>query len=264
VKSNSGMTISCKLLLLSIVLAVATPVYATDITNTQLDRTGPVDSTIDGNTLSASDRARAQQWDLSEVEWRRYQQLMRGIRGSISPSTISPIEVLGIHARDDAERRRYAETWARIMYEDAGRILAFQQAYDAAVKSLYPNQPLIDVSLLPGKSEETTELQSTDRLLFFTRPDCPACDLILSKLLKRIDEVAGLDIYLSEVLQGDDSVVRDWASSHRIDPTWVHSRRITLNHDGGALDKLTEGRGEVPTLFRRRGETLSPIRTVDL
>jgi hypothetical protein len=36
------------------------------------------------------------------------------------------------------------------MYEDAGRILAFQQAYDAAVKRLYSHQPLIDVSRLPG------------------------------------------------------------------------------------------------------------------
>ena len=89
---------------------------------------------------------------------------MQGIRGSISPSTISPIEVLGIHARDEAERRRYAEEWARIMYEDAGRILAFQQAYDEAVKRLYPHQPLIDVSRLPGKSAEKPEHQATDRL----------------------------------------------------------------------------------------------------
>jgi integrating conjugative element protein (TIGR03759 family) len=207
---------------------------------------------------------RAQQWDLSEVEWQRYQQLMQGIRGSISPSTISPIEVLGIHARDETERQRYAEAWAHIMYEDAERILAFQQSYDAAVKRLYPNQPLIDVSLLPGKSSETTEFQSTDRLMFFTRPDCPACDLILSKLLKRIDEVDGLDIYITDVPQGDDGIVRDWASSHRIDPAWVHNRRITLNHNGGALGQLTEGQGVVPTLFRRRGEKLSPLRISDL
>jgi integrating conjugative element protein (TIGR03759 family) len=253
-----------KPLLLSIVLAVATPVSATDITNTQLDRSGPVDLSIEGNTLTESDRVRARLWDLSEFEWQRYQQLMQGIRGSISPSTISPIEVLGIHARDEAERQRYAVSWARIMYEDAGRILAFQQAYDSAVKRLYPNQALIDVSRLPGKSAETTDFQSTDRLLFFTRPDCPACDLILSKLLKRIDEVAGIDVYLSEVPQGDDSAVRDWALSHRIDPAWVHSRRITLNHDGGALDKLTEGQGDVPSLFRRRGGSLSPLRAADL
>ena len=85
--------------------------------------------------------------------WRRYKQLMQGIRGSISPATISPIEVLGIHARDDAERQRYAEVWAHAMYEDAGRILAFQRAYDAATKRLYPNMSLIDISRLPGKTE---------------------------------------------------------------------------------------------------------------
>jgi integrating conjugative element protein (TIGR03759 family) len=258
------MAVQYKPLLLSVVLAAATPVCATDITKTQQDRTGPVDSPIERNTFSVSDRVRAQLWDLSETEWRRYQQLMQGIRGSISPLTISPIEVLGIHARDEAERRRYAEAWVRIMYEDAGRILAFQQAYDAAAKRLYPNQPLIDVSRLPGESAKTTEFQSTDRLLFFTRPDCPSCGLILSKLLKRLDEVAGIDVYLTDLSQGDDRTVRDWASNHHIDPAWVLSRRITLNHDGGSLDKLTDGQSEVPSIFRRRGKALLPLRVGDL
>ena len=62
--------------------------------------------------LSPTDKARATIWDLSDTEWRRYRSLMDGIRGSISPATLSPIEVLGIHARDEAERRRYAERWA--------------------------------------------------------------------------------------------------------------------------------------------------------
>ena len=110
--SNRGMTVLCKPFVLSIVLAVATPVCATDFTKTQLDRTSPVDLSIAGNVLSTSDRVRAQLWDLSETEWQRYQQLMQGIRSSISPSTISPIEVLGIHARDEAELQRYAEEWA--------------------------------------------------------------------------------------------------------------------------------------------------------
>ena len=127
-----------------------------------------------------------------------------------------------------------------------------------------PISPLIDVSRLPGKSSETNDFQSTDRLLFFTRPDCPACDLILSKLLKRIDEVDGLDIYITDVPQGDDGIVRDWASSHRIDPAWVRNRRVTLNYDGGALVKLSDGQGEVPTLFLRRGEELSPFQAADL
>jgi len=37
-------------------------------------------------------------WGLSSAEYARYEELMKGIRGSISPKTISPLEVLGIHA----------------------------------------------------------------------------------------------------------------------------------------------------------------------
>lgn len=246
------------------VLVASNTVMAAELSHTQIKDTGQDSAHKATNVLSATDLAHAHLWGLSETEWRRYKQLMQGIRGSISPATISPIEVLGIHARDDAERQRYAEVWAQAMYEDAGRILAFQHAYDAASKRLYPNTSLIDISRLPGKTEVKNPFQSGDRLLFFTRPDCPACDLLLNKLLKRIDEVNGIDIYLTHVDKGDDRAVRDWASNHQIDPDWVRSRRITLNHDGGALNKLTQGQGEVPSVLRRRGEDVSRLPVSEL
>ena len=150
------------------------------------------------------------------------------------------------------------------MHEDVDRILAFQRAYDAAGKRLYPNELLIDVDRIPQKTEEMSVLLSTDRLLFFARPECPVCDVLMDKLLKRIDEVSGIDIYLTDIEAGDDAAVRAWASTHQIDPEWVRSRRITLNHDGGALDKLTSGQSEVPYVLRRRGEDLSQLRAPDL
>jgi len=251
-------------IILSIALLASHPVVATELSNTQVKQTGQGEFSIEANTLSATDLARARLWDLSEVEWHRYKQLMQGIRGSISPSTISPIEVLGIHARDEAERQRYAEVWAQAMREDVDRILAFQRAYDAAGKRLYLNEPMIDIGRLPGKVEETSAFHSADRLLFFARPECPVCDLLMGKLLKRIDEVNGIDIFLTDVPSENDVAVREWASSHMIDPEWVHNRRITLNHDGGALYKLTSGQGEVPTVLRRRGEELSQLRASDL
>jgi integrating conjugative element protein (TIGR03759 family) len=221
-------------------------------------------SSAPDTTLSASELARARAWGLSATEWQRYQQLMQGIRGSVSPATISPIEVLGIHARDRDERRRYAETWARALHEDVDRILAFQRAYDDAGKHLYPNEPLIDVDRLPGKAEKRNTFQVNDRVLFFTGAECPACEVVLSTLLQRIDELGGIDIYLTDVAPGGDEAVREWASEQKIDPQWVRSRRVTLNHDAGALAKLTDGEGEVPTLMRRRGEGLSKLSASDL
>ena len=253
-----------KLTALTFALVVSYPVVAADLSQLQIRETGQRDSSTTTNNLSETDLARARVWYLSETEWQRYQQLMQGIRGSISPSTISPIEVLGIHARDEAERQKYAEAWARAIREDVDRILSFQRAYDTAVKRLYPNEPLIDIDRLPGKSAETNALQPTDRLLLFARPACPACDLLVNKLLQRIDEVSGIDIYLMELAPGDDAAVRDWASRHQIELEWVRSRRVTLNHDGGALKKLTNEHGEVPYLLRRRGEELSQLRASDL
>ncbi len=253
-----------KLLLICFALVVSLSVNATELTHTQIKQTGQDISSVKLNTLSATDLTRAHLWNLSEVEWRRYKQLMQGIRGSISPATISPIEVLGIHARDETERQRYAERWAQAMRKDVTRILAFQHAYDAASKRLYPNEPLIDINRLPVKDKMSGVFQSSDRLLFFVRPKCPVCDQLMGKLLKRIDEVSGVDIYLMEVIPGDDVAVRDWATRQMIDPDWVHSRRITLNHDGGALDRLTSGQGKTPYILRRRGEGLSQVRSSDL
>jgi integrating conjugative element protein (TIGR03759 family) len=233
------------------------PAQATQSARTETIRTDQI-------KLSRSDIARAQAWGLSETEWRRYQTLMQGIRGSVSPDTISPFEVLGIHARDQAERRRYAELWAQAMWEDAERILAFQRAYVEAGRRLYPGVPLIDPSQLPEKGEETTDLGAQDRVLLFTRPDCDACDALLARLLHRIDRINGIDIYLADIDLGDDQAVRDWAARQGIAPEWVRTRKVTLNFEAGALAALTGGRGKIPSLMRRRGEDLAVLSPAGL
>ena len=35
--------------------------------------------------------SRAEQWGLEPGEWQRYESLMQGIRGSVSPATLSPL-----------------------------------------------------------------------------------------------------------------------------------------------------------------------------
>ena len=245
-------------------LVFAAPVLAVEVSGTQANETDTSVSVTGKNALTPSELARSRVWGLSETEWQRYKLLMQGIRGSISPPTISPIEVLGIHARDEDERRRYAELWARAMREDVDRILAFQRAYDEAGKRLYPNEQLIDVSRLTARGSNTSALLPGDRVLFFTRPDCPACDALLGKLLKRIDDVAGIDLYIAGVKPGDDQEVRTWAVDHGIDPEWVRNHRVTLNHEAGVLERLTQGKGEIPYLLRRRGEDLSALRASEL
>jgi len=221
--------------------------------------TSEISSQVALSDLTPIERSRAETWELSPMEWRRYQALMAGIRGSVSPANLSPIEVLGIHARNEAERARYAERWASLMHEDAERILAFQRAYDAAYERLFPDQPLIDRAGLPAKAAKPPALASTDRILLFVRPDCPACEPVLERVLARRGQIAGIDVYLQGFGPGDEAAIRNWAAEQGIDPAWVRAREVTLNFDAGALQGLSGEEPTLPYLMRRRGESVSPL-----
>lgn len=226
----------------------------------QIDHTRHADSVMSGSqpaqtTLSETGRARARLWGLSDTEWARYEALMQGIRGSISDPSISPLEVLGIHARDDDERRRYAERWAAMRREDTGRVLAFQRAYDAAWRRLFPDDRLFVSQARPSFSP-------ADRLLYFVRPDCDTCDTAaLVKLLRQVRQgrYARLDIYLLGV--SEDAGVRAWARRAGIDPALVAQRKITLNHDDGVLARLSPALAALPGphLIRQRGADYARI-----
>jgi integrating conjugative element protein (TIGR03759 family) len=208
--------------------------------------------------LSRSEIDRAKSWLLNESEWRRYRSLMQGIRGSVSPATLSPIEVLGIHARDAAERRQYAERWAIAMHEDAERILAFQRAYDDSARALYPGQSLIDTARLYGGMAQISELLPDDRILLRVSLKCPSCDAALASALKRLGDVAGIDIYVANVGESQQDAIRSWAKGQGIQSEWVRSRRVTLNID--RVDFGGQDSGEpLPTLYIRRGERLERL-----
>ena len=238
---------------------LASPSWAADPASIQSGNTTTSATILERTPLTEHERARAGLWGLSAEEWQRYRTLMEGIRGSISPGTISPIEVLGIHARDEAERRKYAEQWAVMMREDAERILAFQRVYDDAGRLLYPHETLIDVARLPVQTDSGDALRRTDRVLLFARPDCAACDALLARVLARLDRLDGVDVFLTGISAGDEGAIRNWAIDRGIRPEWVTARRVTLNFEGGALERVAPGREELPVLMRRRGGSVTPL-----
>jgi integrating conjugative element protein (TIGR03759 family) len=229
------------------------------VSNTRTAISQEVSGEAKETPLSPTDLERSRVWGLSDLEWRRYQDLLLGIRGSVSPANLSPVEVLGIHARDDAERRQYAELWARAMFEDAERILAFQRAYDDAARRLNPGLKLIDTAELRTTPIKRSELRGDDRVLFFTGLDCPACDAVLGKLLERIDRIDGVDIYVTDADSSDDTGIRRWAEAHAIEVAWVRDGRVTLNYDPGVLSRIADGSTRPPALFVRRQDQVSPL-----
>jgi len=221
-------------------------------------------STID--TKVNDEQVRRKLWGLNKTEWKRYKELMMGMRGSISPSTVSPIEVLGVHAKTDVERKKYAEIWARKMHEDADRIIAFQNAYDEADKRLYGNQPVIDFKKLKKKlilGSQQSGYTPQDRVVIFIKTaKCLQCGPAVKKILS--DERLlnnQIDIYFIDTsAEKDDKKIRNWAVREEIPKQRLKTGRLTLNHDNGNLFKFTKKIiNELPKAYKINGNSIVQI-----
>ena len=205
---------------------------------------------------SQDERAIARRWGLSVEEYRRYETLMKGVRGSFSDPRISPIEVLGIHARTPEERRRYADRLVRLLYQDTERVLAFEREVQAAWRRLgapmFQNEE--DVSF--PSDEELLRASKGRRLAVFTALSCRECQDKVRRLLALVDRLSGLDIYVVDAQ--DAKVIGDFAKGLGIRPDLVHERKVTLNR-GRRLFSLYRGDKSLPVLFVRSGNRLLPF-----
>ncbi len=131
--------------------AAAAPAYAqgTQTQRTQEQRTDNHKSEHSATGLDSRDRMIAEIWGINQEEMTRAKLLAQGPRANFSVPNLSPLEVLGIHARNDTERRKYAEQFARIFHADVERSLAWNAAYEEAIARLYPNEKIVDFSGMP-------------------------------------------------------------------------------------------------------------------
>ena len=238
---------------LLVLLLTSSTVFAGSTATTNETR-----STITESAETQSEQKHLQ-WGLSETEYARYEELMKGVRGSISPDTISPLEVLGIHAQNEAERKKYARLWADIMEQDTERVLAFQRAYDEAWKDK-GNKPLIDIEQIrsqlpsaPTAAPQPASNTTAKRTLIATKlTGCEACDKKIQQLLTMmlVDQNLHLDVYFSDSSDKENSVIRQWAMENRIDAELLRNRRITLNHGQALMKQYQLDEGQLPATFK--------------
>lgn len=175
-------------------------------------------------------------WGVTPEEWQRYLTLKQQALGVWSPE-LDPLTTLGVEAENDQERQRFAELLVKQEYQRLEKELAFQRAYDAAWRRLYPG-------LTPLK----TASSGASRVSLFVKERCPDCDSLLRTLLA---QRRPLDIWLVGS-NGDDERVRRWALAHGIDAKRVDEHNITLNHDAGRWLRI--GQGKMPVALERQGE----------
>lgn len=184
----------------------------------------------------------ARDWGLQPQEWARYQELMEGPLGIHSPN-LDPLSALGIEARSDEERRRYAEMQVQVEARRVEKLLAYQRAYDEAWQRLHPGAQRVN---LPDDGPSTASTGGSGRTAVFVKDGCIACDQRVQRLQT---SGAEFDVYVVGSRQ-NDAHIRDWAKRAQIDPARVRSGTITLNHDGGRWLSLGLP-GDLPAVVRQ-------------
>ncbi|HCD1249884.1 TPA: TIGR03759 family integrating conjugative element protein [Citrobacter freundii] len=193
----------------------------------------------ESSTGVLSAQQQAQQWGLSDSDWSRYQTLMEGDRGIMSPG-LDPLTALGVETDNSAERRRLAELWVRHEYQRSEKELAFQREINAAWLRLYPETLAVNM----GSNAAGIAHDTQGRLALFVKENCSRCDARLAAVLA---DDRPVDIYL--VGGNSDEAIRTWAIRHNIPVEKVRSRQITLNHDGGLW--LRYGQGQMPVILQQ-------------
>ncbi|WP_425928714.1 TIGR03759 family integrating conjugative element protein [Pseudomonas sp. NyZ201] len=195
-------------------------------------------------TLSQNkpDEKAAQEWGLTSKEYERYLEVMQGPRGVYSPG-LDPLTALGIEARSDTERRRFAELQIQAERQRVDRELAYQRAYDEAYQRLFPGIKAIEISASPSAQAGSSgpALEGNGRLALFVKDDCVPC---IDQVKRLQASQTPFDLYFVGS-QNDDERIRRWAILAGIDPSSVKSRLITLNHDQGRWVRLGLG-GPLP------------------
>ncbi|MCE8005312.1 TIGR03759 family integrating conjugative element protein [Billgrantia ethanolica] len=206
---------------------------------------------VEASSVRETLRAEAREWGLTDQEWERYETLMEGSRGIWSPD-LDPLTALGVEARSDQERRRYAELLVEVEKARVESELAFQRAYDEAWQRLYPNELPVDSFLTSAQGQvgvfpATANQSQASRLsLHVAARDCAECDATVAQLL---DSGVPMDVFVIDS-EGDDGVIRQWARERSIPVSRVQAREITLNH--GQIDaSLGVTQESVPQIFSR-------------
>ena len=189
--------------------AVAIAGAATMVTSAEIGETEVRGTAVAGTAARA--------WSLDETDWTRYQALMAGRRGLWTPDA-DPLLVLGAHARDPAERRRFAEAFVAAERERVEGELAFERAVGEAWARLHGGEALFASAALPDADGVAAR-----RFAVALDADCVPCRSLAERYW-RADRPVDFHVLGTG---GRDEALREWVRGLDID---VSRPGITVNH----------------------------------
>jgi len=193
---------------------------------------------------------------------------MQGPRGIWSPK-LDPLTVLGIHAKNERERRRIALVQIKLEHQRLSNELAYDRVYHQVGKEYFGNRLLVDTRQLKrrislsNKANALNRVQNSmqvgDRLLLFVSlSNCKKCKTTAYQAIDRVkgNKGLGVDIFFVGATEKHKDEIQRWAKSMSISKLAIKHGNVSLNYDRGTFKRLTKERGVLPLVLRKRGSQL--------
>jgi integrating conjugative element protein (TIGR03759 family) len=191
-------------------------------------------------------------WNISTDDWLRYEKIMLG-KGQYLWKDLDPITVLGLNARSDSERKRYAQKLAKLEFANAQKVILLDRAYNKAFHELYGKLPVVDPTKLNIGRAKASLLSVPkasvkgdfgDRYIAFVNTQCSDCNSMVKQVLGLLELGVSLDIHFN-----DDSrqAITQWATKQGISPESVEVGTVTLNPDSALIEQF--GQPAEPSLY---------------
>jgi integrating conjugative element protein (TIGR03759 family) len=203
----------------------------------------------------------AKVWGLNELEEKRHVQLMQS-RSAIYYKNLrlTPVDILGLNARDDTERAHFAELAAQHEAQKVAQNIAWNNAFYKAYNELFKEVPVIgdfDPAPYSPYAHQPLELKSGETLYLFVQND----DAITTILLQLIDVIARTPNTRLNILflNMDMDAIELWANKQQIPMHLVNSEQISLNPGDEQFAHLALKQKQPPLLLISQGKTSQVI-----
>lgn len=221
------------------------PINEDDITN---------DQDMSSFKLTPLQVHEAQVWGLTEEEEKRYVLLMKN-RSAVyyKGLNLTPIDILGINARNEVERDRFASLSAHAEAQKVSKNIAWNNAFYKAYNHLFANVPVVgdfDPTPYSPAAYKPIILSPGDTLFLFVKPDDAVKTIVLS-LIDAVNTTPNTRLNLM-ILKADDVAIQLWANEHQLPKELVSTGKITLNHGDLNYASLDLAKSSTPTLLLAR------------
>lgn len=212
--------------------------------------------------LSEKELHQARVWGLNEDEERRYLALMQNKSGVYYEGLhLTPVDILGLNARTEAEREHFATLSARFEAQKVAQNLAWDSAYHKAYNALFKNIPVVDLTFDPSPfgplAHKPVALQPKDELYLFVKPS-DAVKSILSTLSDAVSRQAGARLHLM-ILDASDEDVQFFANRMGLSHDQVANGVISLSHGELQYEGLSLKHKNTPLLLLSRNNASSVV-----